>query len=515
MKRNKKILLCICCLYILALLLTACAQIETEAPLRVFFVGNSLMYTGDVPEQFDALCKENGLNVEVKQALFPNSTIKDHIDALKENPELSLVCEWADIVVMNEYGAGMQFGNIVVESKPYIEQMQALFQEGTQFYYLFNPLDVGLERIAEIGEELVTYIPSAVTHEIMIEKGFAYAELHGTTDFHPNELLGYATALTVYCELFQIDAEAVKAAPSQIAWEQMPGENETEKEEMHEILKASVTESFLRDLKEYDTIKGLEFEGYENMDHGTVFIYKQAIPTSIPFENGNVARFIEYARKEFLTTLAEENLEIDAELAPAYLFLVEKESYNLGFLTVAKDNETGINTYYRGTFKFSFHGEQVIYYYIICREEISAEEIPVISLLHGDGSDLDAYTTEDYMMEEDEWKNHVREIKSGGAQAVLYHFDAGEHDVKQVKIHSSDKVGNEKEMVVEAPAENFYIIVEGDIYYSNQTIVFVLADGSEKKGRIMGGVGDGEDSIHEYTSGGEWRQPVDEVEILM
>jgi len=49
----------------------------------------------------------------------------------------------------------------------------------------------------------LNYIPSGYAHNLLLENGYLYEQLHNYNDYHPNGLYGYVAALTIYSTLYK------------------------------------------------------------------------------------------------------------------------------------------------------------------------------------------------------------------------------------------------------------------------------------------------------------------------
>lgn len=90
--------------WLLALLLGACACVVTAEPLRILFVGNSLIYYNDVPRAVEAMLEAEGTHAEVEVEMLAQggSTLDEHLR--RGAFDRSLVEFDPDLVVLQDRG---------------------------------------------------------------------------------------------------------------------------------------------------------------------------------------------------------------------------------------------------------------------------------------------------------------------------------------------------------------------------------------------------------------------------
>lgn len=93
-------------LLVVSTVLAACAgQPQSQAPLRVLFVGNSLVYTGNLPAVLDALGEANGRSIESEMLVQGGATLQQRV----EDGVLDVVLDNGnyDYVVLQERGGDL------------------------------------------------------------------------------------------------------------------------------------------------------------------------------------------------------------------------------------------------------------------------------------------------------------------------------------------------------------------------------------------------------------------------
>lgn len=88
--------------FLLALAISACAQAENRAPIRVLFVGNSLTYVGNLPGVLEVLSASNGKAVVTEMLVKGGATLQDR--AADSSVQNALDSAHYDFVVLQERG---------------------------------------------------------------------------------------------------------------------------------------------------------------------------------------------------------------------------------------------------------------------------------------------------------------------------------------------------------------------------------------------------------------------------
>jgi hypothetical protein len=189
----------------------------------ILFIGNSLTNVGEVPSKFTALCNLTNKLVYPLEKTPGGYELKSHLSDLKSGKYDSFIKD-ADIVILQEYGS---FGHDTANA---VKEIQKLFKAGTKFYFLLTEFDIPGRQDELKDVHNITYIPSGYAHNLLLEDGFEYAQLHAVNDYHPNSLYGYIAALTVYSMIF--DADCIGTPYSfldQKTVELIPGNTDEEK----------------------------------------------------------------------------------------------------------------------------------------------------------------------------------------------------------------------------------------------------------------------------------------------
>lgn len=194
---------------ILCLLLTVClffgcaaagtpvSATDSKAVQRdtpdIMCLGNSLIYRGELLQQFKLLADEKGYNYNLTDRALSGYTLDQHLVDLKSKnkDELNNI----DIVIMQEHGSKQP------DTAGTVKQIMGFFKPDTKFYYFITEYDIkkGLDSLIKIDN--LTFIPSGFAHNLLLQDGFTYAQLHVENDYHPNKLYGYIGALALYSTL--------------------------------------------------------------------------------------------------------------------------------------------------------------------------------------------------------------------------------------------------------------------------------------------------------------------------
>lgn len=230
MRKMKVIsMLIVCCITMCCF--SGCNNTKTKVPpttaktvdnINVLFIGNSLTYVGKIQEKFASLAKSANKTVKVTEKMGGSYKLFQHLADLKSGKYNDLINN-ADTVILQEYGGyEIDTANSVIE-------IQKLFKPDTKFYFLLTEFDIP-KRLTELeGVQNITYIPSGYAHNILAKYVFDYKQLHSTTDYHPNDLYGYAAALTVYSVIFKTDCTGLPYDCVDASL--IPGNTESEKKQ--------------------------------------------------------------------------------------------------------------------------------------------------------------------------------------------------------------------------------------------------------------------------------------------
>jgi len=125
------------------------------------------------------------------------------------------------------------------------------FKAGTKFYILMTEYDIDYQTPTVLKSVSgLTYIPAGVAHNMMLERGYAvYDDLHMPGDYHPNNTYAYLTALSSYRVMFNENCNNVPMKDFEfIKKENVPGSNNTQKEQFIERMKECVEDALKVDL---------------------------------------------------------------------------------------------------------------------------------------------------------------------------------------------------------------------------------------------------------------------------
>ncbi len=174
---------------------------------NVVFIGNSLTYTGGIPERVGRLIDEK--EVKIIDLTVSGYTLSQHVSRMAD-PLYDEVFEYADAVIFQEYGSSG------VGTTKSLKQLIGRFSEEAALYYLYTDFDISLKRYERElkGLSRLTYIPTGYVYERLITEGFPRQAMHmSEEDYHPSRLYGYASALTVNGVVFHC-----KAVDSDVSW---------------------------------------------------------------------------------------------------------------------------------------------------------------------------------------------------------------------------------------------------------------------------------------------------------
>lgn len=212
---------------------------------NILFIGNSLTFTGGIPEKFKALIEQEGKNVNIQKKVDSGYTLYQHYGELNQD-DYDEIIEKADVVCIQEYGG---YGLSTAKA---LKCIMMLFDLDTRFYFLLTEFDIP-NRVGELKEvKNITYIPSGIAHNNLLDEGFNYDDLHIQNDYHPNSLYGYVAALTVYSTIFDIDCRGFSSdSIEKNTYYFLPGETDEEKEESVNVIQKCIMDALEFDLSVY------------------------------------------------------------------------------------------------------------------------------------------------------------------------------------------------------------------------------------------------------------------------
>jgi hypothetical protein len=174
------------------------ANNSTDGKAHILFLGNSLTSAGNIPQDISCLLKGLNLPVTVGQYTPGGHNLLEIYMELHE-PSRSKMLINKDIVIFQGYQT-YDF-NMVTE-------LEALFDEGTEFYYLVTESDLAssgfLPMITDYSDKVgnLKYIPSGYTYGNLLNNGFTIQQLTAADGLHPTTVYGYFAACTVYSTIF-------------------------------------------------------------------------------------------------------------------------------------------------------------------------------------------------------------------------------------------------------------------------------------------------------------------------
>lgn len=172
------------------------SEANTEK-LNIVFIGNSLTFAGDLPEQFRTIAKSQNKNVQVTNETESAYTLAMHVEDANKGTYYKKLLQKADMVIFQEYGAPR------LNTEESLKTLISYVSTNTKIYFLLTEYDITYSRESELqGIKNLTFIPSGYVHNNLLNSGYKYAQFHQPNDYHPNELYGYIAALTVYSVLF-------------------------------------------------------------------------------------------------------------------------------------------------------------------------------------------------------------------------------------------------------------------------------------------------------------------------
>lgn len=190
---------------LLALATAAAAQPPQAKALRVLFIGNSLTYTGDIPERFARLAAAMGRKASVEAVAYPDYSLEDH---WRDGRALAAIRKGWDVVVLQ------QGTSAHADSRAQLVDFTARFAKPIReagarpaLYMVWPPVD----RMRDFGSAIAAYRAAAIAVDaILLPVGEAWLRalsvdkrlrLYGDT-IHPGSLGGDLAVLTIYLALF-------------------------------------------------------------------------------------------------------------------------------------------------------------------------------------------------------------------------------------------------------------------------------------------------------------------------
>lgn len=199
-------------------LLTACDQGANGQPdsLRIFFIGNSLTYTNDLPGMLQKLLEQADINAVVESAALPNYGLQDHW-ANPDTVQRIADGNW-DVVVLQQ-------GPSATEGRPSLLEYSKMFNDfitqagsRTALYMVwpwesrsfdFDGVSESYRMAAEQVDGLL--FPAGEAWRAAWRKD-PNLGLYGPDDFHPSELGTYLAALVMYEQLAKKDPRQLPAS---------------------------------------------------------------------------------------------------------------------------------------------------------------------------------------------------------------------------------------------------------------------------------------------------------------
>ncbi len=255
--------------------------LDPDAYIDVVFIGNSITQSGKTRDHFEALA--DGKNVKVHDYSDGGAYLANHYNwfvSEANSPYVNTV-EEAEIIILQEYGGGLpQVGSdeelydlrykmnhpgfMFASGKNVVGMLRDILGTDKEYYsYSANVLcgpmlsdtftdwqgreiendNETILKIQDILEERFdlphVYVPNVAASEPTLG-------LHMQNDMypdlvHPTDLMGYCIALTMYCKIFDVPAE--RQNNGALTYDKIPGETQTEKDELMQNIKAVIDES--------------------------------------------------------------------------------------------------------------------------------------------------------------------------------------------------------------------------------------------------------------------------------
>ena len=196
--------------WLLAFATLAAAQAPDAKALRVLFIGNSLTYTGDIPERFSKLATAMGRKATVEAVAFPDFSLEDH---WRDGRALAAIRKGWDVVVMQQ-GTSSQADSraqLVDFAKRFAKPIREAGAKPA--LYMVWP---SIDRMRDFGGAIGAYREAASAVDgILLPVGEAWLRalsfdkrlrLYGDT-IHPASMGGDLAVLTMYLTLFPAGAQ--------------------------------------------------------------------------------------------------------------------------------------------------------------------------------------------------------------------------------------------------------------------------------------------------------------------
>lgn len=187
------------------------SQQRSQQVERVLFVGNSLLYVGNVPAVFSALSKANQRSIQADMIVRGGATLTDRLD--DGMVESALKKHRYDVMVLQERGGELMgaFGDIAqAKSKAALKSYAALAQQaGIRVFLLgsYQPSASPSQTLVRMEENAA--IEAGVTYIEISERLRHLRQLHAdmawfSTDgsMHPGKDLALLNAVLVYQTIF-------------------------------------------------------------------------------------------------------------------------------------------------------------------------------------------------------------------------------------------------------------------------------------------------------------------------
>lgn len=188
-----------------------CDEYETD-PERtgrregeIIFIGNSFTYYGEAPEKTQLISEYYGTGYTFIDSTQPSFFISADFDLLLAMKEIDpAYFTEADIVVIQE--------SYLSDSA--IKVME-LFPRDTKFYLLsvWSDFYISGDISDQAGGRSVRLIPAGTAYRSLLNKGYDENVFLAEDNFHPNDNLGFVTALTAYAVIADAD---ITEAPTDI-----------------------------------------------------------------------------------------------------------------------------------------------------------------------------------------------------------------------------------------------------------------------------------------------------------
>jgi hypothetical protein len=194
------------CLLIAAASLASAAEPDAPpAPRRVLFIGNSLTFTGEIPQRVAKLAAAMGRKTTVESVAFPDYSLEDH---WRDGRALAAIRKGWDVVVLQQ-GSSMQSDSraqLVEYAKRFAKPIREAGAKPALFM-VWPPSD----RLRDFDATIGAYREAASAVEgILIPAGEAWLRALSVDKrirlysdaIHPASLGGDLAVLTIYLTLF-------------------------------------------------------------------------------------------------------------------------------------------------------------------------------------------------------------------------------------------------------------------------------------------------------------------------